>query len=379
MAKYVIESTTLTNIAEAIREKNGSTTEYKPSEMPAAISAIETGSSSDEWQPQSDWWGIDDIIENDTEEYPGKIIVLLKAEDEVQNFVNLLGSDKIVTSDGGTITTTGDYTWDITKDKECSLGYKTRYLIFYYSSTKPNIAMNNTIITNSLYIIFSGIEQILSNSAPANSFFYQLYLIECIKTLNEITFNPIANSGMSGCNSLRKAMGSFIFLQTSSESSGTSFIDNNTNMTNMDDFGFSFPNYTSIRALFYAVGFNVIDLQKWDISPSNITNMFSAFGRGVYEIEELDFANVTNINSSFGNAFSLRRINNISNIKIPGLDFNKCVLLEHDTLLRILNALYDYASEGSTDTYTLKLGTTNLTKLTDEEKAIATNKGWTLN
>lgn len=43
MAKYSIEDTTLTNIADAIREKNGETTQYNPVDMPAAIAAIQGG------------------------------------------------------------------------------------------------------------------------------------------------------------------------------------------------------------------------------------------------------------------------------------------------------------------------------------------------
>ena len=43
MANVIINDTNLTNIANAIREKNGETTSYKPSEMAAAIAAIEGG------------------------------------------------------------------------------------------------------------------------------------------------------------------------------------------------------------------------------------------------------------------------------------------------------------------------------------------------
>lgn len=43
MANVIINDTNLTNIAAAIREKNGTTTTYKPSEMASAIAAIETG------------------------------------------------------------------------------------------------------------------------------------------------------------------------------------------------------------------------------------------------------------------------------------------------------------------------------------------------
>lgn len=48
MANYVIQDITLTNIANAIREKSGSEDAYKPTEMAAAISAITTGGGSSE-------------------------------------------------------------------------------------------------------------------------------------------------------------------------------------------------------------------------------------------------------------------------------------------------------------------------------------------
>ena len=44
MAKVLVNETSLSGIADAIRGKNGSTETYKPSEMAAAITAIETGS-----------------------------------------------------------------------------------------------------------------------------------------------------------------------------------------------------------------------------------------------------------------------------------------------------------------------------------------------
>lgn len=43
MSIVTIEDTNLTNIANSIRNKNGSTTKYKPSEMASAISNIQTG------------------------------------------------------------------------------------------------------------------------------------------------------------------------------------------------------------------------------------------------------------------------------------------------------------------------------------------------
>ena len=57
-----------------------------------------------------------------------------------------------------------------------------------------------------------------------------------------------------------------------------------------------------------------------------------------------------------------------------GFDVSTCTKLTHDSLMSIINALESKTS----GTWTVTLGTTNLAKLTDAEKAIATQKGWTL-
>ena len=59
-----------------------------------------------------------------------------------------------------------------------------------------------------------------------------------------------------------------------------------------------------------------------------------------------------------------------------GLSLSQCTKLSHESLMSVINCLKDYSGSGST--YTCTLGTTNLAKLTDTEKAIATEKGWTL-
>lgn len=74
--------------------------------------------------------------------------------------------------------------------------------------------------------------------------------------------------------------------------------------------------------------------------------------------------------------YAFRYANNLKNITIVGeipfsTRFNDCPLT-HDSLMSIINALK------SGVTQTLTLGTDNLAKLTDTEKAIATEKGWTL-
>ena len=50
--------------------------------------------------------------------------------------------------------------------------------------------------------------------------------------------------------------------------------------------------------------------------------------------------------------------------------------MTHDSLMNVLNKVYDISSKG---TQIINLGNTNKSKLTAEEIAIATNKGWTVN
>lgn len=54
-------------------------------------------------------------------------------------------------------------------------------------------------------------------------------------------------------------------------------------------------------------------------------------------------------------------------------DLSPCIKLTHDSLMNVLNSI-----QTVTTTQTLTLGSTNLAKLTDDEKKIATDKGWTL-
>jgi surface protein len=64
------------------------------------------------------------------------------------------------------------------------------------------------------------------------------------------------------------------------------------------------------------------------------------------------------------------------------LDLSDCVNLTHDSLMNVINNLYDLnltydvANGGTLYTQKLNLGATNIAKLTAEEIAIATNKGW---
>lgn len=101
----------------------------------------------------------------------------------------------------------------------------------------------------------------------------------------------------------------------------------------------------------------------------------------------LDASKIINVYNMFNNCSSLVTLgglknlgmsyptNWIENVSEATLNLSDSPLLTHDSLMNVINNLYDIKSKG-VKTQTLQLGNTNKAKLTAEEIAIATNKGW---
>ena len=130
---------------------------------------------------------------------------------------------------------------------------------------------------------------------------------------------------------------------------------------------------------------------------SNVTDMGSMFGycSSLESVPAFDTSKVESMGAMFYGCTSLKSVPafDMSNVKSMGSMFSGCtslksVLMENigynldisastqfeaSDLVVILNNLKTVYQ-----TRTLTMGATNLAKLTDEQKAIATNKGWTL-
>jgi hypothetical protein len=104
--------------------------------------------------------------------------------------------------------------------------------------------------------------------------------------------------------------------------------------------------------------------------------LFYSHNSDVFSISTIDefiSSEITNYHSTtFQYAINLTNVTFSGVIATGTIDFSKCTKLTHDSLMSIINHLKDGVSN------TLTLGATNLAKLTDAEKAIATQKGWTL-
>ena len=83
----------------------------------------------------------------------------------------------------------------------------------------------------------------------------------------------------------------------------------------------------------------------------------------------------------YQNNLMFRGCTGLTNVTLNGtlncnrLSFSSSSKLTVDSLMNIINALVDRTGQNN---YTIYLGSTNLAKLTDEQKAVATNKNWIL-
>ena len=123
-------------------------------------------------------------------------------------------------------------------------------------------------------------------------------------------------------------------------------------------------------------------------SCTNINGMFEGC-TSLETVPILDASNVGDISKIFKDCPSLVMLGGLKNLGMDyssayyihankreyTLDLSYSPLLTHDSLMNVINNLYDIKSKG-VKPQTLQLGNTNKAKLTAEEIAIATNKGW---
>lgn len=133
----------------------------------------------------------------------------------------------------------------------------------------------------------------------------------------------------------------------------------------------------------------LISMPQLDTSNARaIGNMFQGC-RKLTTIPLLNTSKVTAINYTFAYCSNLTNFGGLENIGEAysttqsanfiyySLNLSDSPRLTHESLLNVINNLYDIKTKGC-NAQKLVLGTTNLAKLTAEEIAIATEKGWTV-
>ena len=198
--------------------------------------------------------------------------------------------------------------------------------------------------------------------------------------------------GKCGYSTATSFDGAISFMDTSDVTSMSSMFSNCSKLTSVPLFNTS--NVTNMSNMFYYCSkltsvplFNtskVTNMREMfsscssltsvpSFDTSNVTDMINMFSScsSLTSVPSFDTSNVTNMNWMFSSCSSLETIHMI-NIG-SSLDISASTKFTREALLEIIGNL-----KTVTDTKTLTIGSTNLAKLTEEDKAIATNKGWTL-
>lgn len=127
------------------------------------------------------------------------------------------------------------------------------------------------------------------------------------------------------------------------------------------------------------------------INTSNVTDMSSAIRNcdKLTTIPQLDAGKAERIIGNFASLFALQNFGGLLNIgqaysittsdnySLYKYDLSSCKKLTHDSLMNVINNLYDIASKGVA-TQQLVLGSTNISKLSAEELQICTERGWSV-
>lgn len=238
--------------------------------------------------------------------------------------------------------------------------YQNTYNSFKDLTTIPQFSSNGNH--------YKFIPNLLLPSNTKNLFMYWYDIVEVPSFLRLEKITDVSNF-FAGCYSLRDFKYSGDFNATNSIGG---LFQQCTNLSG--DISINAPNATSANSAFYLCkNINSITLTTAPLTIYgqiflNATKLQSVYNLNLGETSEAQYqpfycSNLTNITFADGSI-----INNSTS-------FSSCTKLTVNSILNILNILKDLT--GSTSA-TLTLGAGNLAKLTDEQKAIATNKNWVL-
>lgn len=127
------------------------------------------------------------------------------------------------------------------------------------------------------------------------------------------------------------------------------------------------------------------------LNTSNCIQCDSMFNgcSALITVSQLDMSHCERIGGIFGGCYALVSFGGFINLGQAysttasanyaryTLELNICTLLTHDSLMNVINNLYDIATKGC-NAQQLVLGATNLAKLTSAEISTCTSKGWSV-
>lgn len=135
---------------------------------------------------------------------------------------------------------------------------------------------------------------------------------------------------------------------------------NTANVVHFDDMFYNCTSLTTISQ------FNTVNLYSANLMLAGCSKLIS--------VPLMDFSNAKELRSMLSACSELTDLKGFINLAV-NLDLSSSRKLTAESLMNVINEAKDLSETG---TATLTLGTTNIAKLTEEQIAIATSKGWTL-
>ena len=134
---------------------------------------------------------------------------------------------------------------------------------------------------------------------------------------------------------------------------------------------------------YYCTGLTSLNISTWNVS--NVTNMSGMFNSCTkltsLNISTWNVSNVTNMSNMFYNCIALTDLQLPDlghNERCTSLDLSTCPKLTKDSVLYLFNNAFDRATAGYSKAFTIKLNAKTKALLSEDEIAIATNKGFTV-
>ena len=223
----------------------------------------------------------------------------------------------------------------------------------------------------------------LINTSNVESFSYMFNQCQKLTSIPQLDTSSGTNFGsmFSGCTSLTT-------VPQLDTSSGTNFhsMFSNTGLTTSPQLDTS--NGTNFQYIFRTCK-KLIEIPQLDTSNgTNLSYMFESCS-SLTTVPQIDCVKATTIAGTFSGCSNLTNFGGFKDIGNTlktttsannsnyTLSLTSCPLVTHDSLMNVINGVYDIAAKGFR-VQSIKIGETNLAKLTAEEIAIATNKGWSV-
>ena len=155
-------------------------------------------------------------------------------------------------------------------------------------------------------------------------------------------------------------------------------------LTSLDVSNWDTSKLTKITNMFnYCSKLTSLDVSNWD--TSNISDMSNLFN-GCSGLTSLDLStwNISNLsvtNGMFSNCAALTslKLNDLGRYQYcTSLNLTACSALTKDSILYLFNNAFDRSAAGYTTAFTITLNAATKALLSDDELAIATNKGFTV-